>query len=136
MFYNSLSPIKRRHATNVYPFELDHCDDPIVYNRTAQRLAEIDLSLAQTLAEKTGAPIPDKQQRPNPGKKAKVLSQFDYMPEKPIIKSRHIAILIADGYDPVSYVGVKAAVKAQGALPFTIALKRQKIEAASGGEEA
>jgi catalase len=136
LFYNSLSPIEKMHATNAYSFELDHCDDPIVYKRMAERLAEIDLGLAQAVAEKTGAPIPEKQLRANNGKKAKGLSQLEYIPQKPTIKSRRIAILIADGYDPVSYEAVKAAVKAQGALPFTIAPKRQKIEASVGGNKA
>lgn len=134
IFYNSLSPIERRHLKNAYSFELDHCDDPLVYNRMAERLAEIDLSLAQVVAEKTGAPTPQKQLRPNPGKKAKGLSQLEYMPEEQTIKSRRVAILIADGYDPVSYETVKAAVQAEGALPFTIAPKRQKIEASGGAE--
>jgi catalase len=136
VFYNSLSSIEKIHATNAYCFELDHCDDPVVYNRMAERLAEIDLNLAQAVAEKTGAPTPQKQLRANPGKKAKGLSQLEYMPEKPTIKSRRIPILIADGYDPVSYETVKAAVKAQGALPFTIAPRRQKIEASGGSEKA
>ena len=127
LFYNSLSPIEKLHQKNAYSFELDHCDDPVVYNRMAERLAEIDLGLAQGVAEKVGAPVPEKQIKPNHGKKAKGLSQLEFMPEKPTIKSRRIAILIADGYDPVSYGSVSAAVRAQGALPFVIAPKRQKI---------
>lgn len=136
LFYNSLSPIEKLHLTNAYSFELDHCEDPTVYNRMCERLAEIDLSLAQAVAEKCGAePTPQKQVKPNHEKTAKGLSQFDYLPENPTIASRRIAILIADGYDPVSYEAVVAAVKAQGALPFTIAPKRQLVKAAGGAEK-
>ncbi len=137
LFFNSLTPIEKMHATNAYSFELDHCEDPIVYNRMVERLAEIDLSLAQAVAEKVGAEqIPQKMLKPNHGKTAPGLSQFEYMPEKPTIATRRIAILITDGYDPVSYETVKDAVKSQGALPFTIAPKRQKVQAAGGSETA
>jgi len=121
-------------VTNALSFELDHCDDPIVYERLTARLTEIDLSLAQAVAEKVGAPTPDKQTKPNHGKKAPGLSQMDFMPEKPTIATRRVAILIADGYDPVSYNGIKTALKAQGALPFTIGPKRQPVKA-DGGKE-
>ena len=101
----------------------------------AERLANIDLSLAQAVAEKVGAPIPQEQRRPNHGKRTKGVSMSDVGPEKPTIASRRIAILIADGYDHASYANVKQAIKDAGALPFTIADKRQKIKA-RGGEEA
>jgi len=52
------------------------------------------------------------------------------MPEIPTIATRRIAILIADGYDSVSYTAVKAALSAAGALPFTIATRRTPIYAA------
>jgi catalase len=73
LFYNSLSPIKNLHQKNAYSFEFDHCDGPVVYNRMAKHLAEIDLSLSQNVAEKVGAPVPEKQVKPNHGKKAKGL---------------------------------------------------------------
>jgi catalase len=38
-----------------------------------------------------------------------------------------VAILIADGYDKVAYNGIKAALTAAGALPFTISPRRNKI---------
>lgn len=132
LFYNSMSDIEKLHMTNALSFELDHCDEPIVYERLVSRLTEIDLSLAAAVAEKVGAPTPEKQTRPNPGHKTKGLSQFDYMPKEPTIKSRRIAILIADGFDAPSYQAVKSAILAQQALPFTISTKRQEVKASDG----
>ena len=136
MFYNSLSPIEKIHLTNAFSFELDHCDDPVVYERLCERLTEIDLSLAQAVAEKVGAPIPQKQTKPNPGHKAKHISQLEFMPEKPTIATRRIAILIADGYDSVSYEHVKSTVAKAGASPFTIAPKRQSVQSSDGKSKA
>lgn len=47
MFYNSMSEHEKSHIQKAFTFELDHCDDPVVYERLAgTRLAEIDLELA------------------------------------------------------------------------------------------
>ena len=40
------SPPEKMHLTFALGFELDHCDDPIVYNRMTERLCDIDLELA------------------------------------------------------------------------------------------
>lgn len=127
LFVNSLSDVERNHMINAFAFELDHCDEPIVYERLTQRLAEIDINIAQPVAKMVGGPVPEKQTKPNHGKKAKGLSQFDFMPETPTIMSRRIAILIADGYDSVTFTAVKTAIKAAMALPFVMGPRRSEI---------
>ncbi|KAL4984871.1 catalase A [Aspergillus falconensis] len=130
LFYNSLSETEKVHVKKAFSFELDHCDDPIVYERLAgQRLAEIDLPLAQAVAEMVGAPIPQKALRPNHGKTSVRLSQFDFKPKVPGIISRRVAIIIGDGYDKVAFNGMKAAIVAAQALPFVIGTKRSPIYA-------
>ncbi|KAF2681070.1 catalase-domain-containing protein [Lentithecium fluviatile CBS 122367] len=130
LFYNSLSAPEKSHVLNALGFELDHCDDPVVYGRMTTRLAEIDLELAQQVAEMVGGEMPQEQTRPKHNKTAKGLSQLDYAPEEPTIATRMIAIIIADGYDAIAYNGIKAALTAAGALPFTISPRRNKIFAA------
>jgi catalase len=130
LFYNSLSEVEKVHVKKAFSFELDHCDDPIVYERLAgQRLAEIDLPLAQAVAEMVGAPIPTKALRDNHGKTSVRLSQLDFPPKAPGIISRRIAIIIGDGYDKVAFNGMKAAILAAQALPFVIGTKRSPIYA-------
>lgn len=130
LFYNSMSPPEKAHITTALSFELDHCDDPIVYERMVERLTDIDLELAQAVAVAVGGPTPSKAGRSNHGNVSKALSQTFVQPEKPSIASRRVAILIADGYDPIAYNGVKAALTAAKAFPFTIGPKRQPIFAA------
>ena len=55
MFYKSLY------------FGFVHCDNRLLYNRIALCLAELDISLAQTVAEEGGAPISGKQVMLNHG---------------------------------------------------------------------
>ena len=136
LFYNSMSKIEKMHIASSLAFELDHCDDPVVYERMCERLTHIDLELAQQVAELVGAPIPQEAGRPNHGKTSSKLSQFDFPPKEPTIATRMVAILIADGYDSVAYNGIKAALTAQGALPFTIAPRRTPIYAAGESKES
>ncbi|KAL3469299.1 catalase-like domain-containing protein [Aspergillus californicus] len=137
LFYNSMSAVEKLHMTKAFSFELDHCDDPIVYERLAgTRLAELDLGLAQAVAETVGAPIPSKALRPNHGKKSVRLSQLDFEPKIPGIVSRRIAILIGDGYDKVAFTGIKTAITAAGALPFVIGTKRSPIYSAGESKDS
>ena len=130
LFFNSQAPHEKAHMIAALGFELDHCDDPVVYNRIVERLCDIDLELAQAVAEKAGAPTPTKAGKPNHGKKSAALSQTHFQPSEPTIASRRVAILIADGYDPIAYNGVLGALKAAKAFPFTIGPKRQAVFAA------
>ncbi|KAK6858109.1 Catalase [Apiospora arundinis] len=127
LFLNSMTPPERAHMIAAFSFELDHCDDPIVYERMVQRLCDIDLDLAQEVATMVGGPVPQKASRPNHGKQAKGLSQTEFTAKKPTIESRRIAIIIADGYDATAYNSMKAAITAAGALPFTMAPRRSEI---------
>lgn len=130
LFWNSMSAHEKLHIIKAFSFELDHCDDPTVYQRLAgTRLPEIDLHLAQKVAEAVGAPIPTQPLKQNHGKRAPHLSQDEFATAKPTIESRKIAIIIGDGYDRVAFMGMKAAVLAAGAVPVIIGLKRSPIYA-------
>lgn len=131
-FYNSLSPIEKLHLTKAFSFELDHCDDPVVYKRLSERLTVVSLELAQAVAKNVGGDTPNKATRPNPGHKAQGLSQLEFMPKDPVIETRRIAILIADGFDYPSYTTFKEALSARGAFVFTIGAQRQGVAAESG----
>lgn len=138
LFWNSMAPHEKAHIINAFSFEFDHCTDPIVYERMTQRLCDIDLGLAQAVAENCGAPTPTQAGRPNHGLKAKGLSQMDFTPQAqglaPTILSRMVAIVIADGFNLAEYEAVKGALTAAGALPFTIGPKRQACIPSSGGK--
>ncbi|KAJ5659208.1 hypothetical protein N7507_005659 [Penicillium longicatenatum] len=131
-FYNSLSDIEKMHLAKAFSFELDHCDDPVVYKRMTERIAVVSLELAQQVAANVGGNSPKEQLKPNKGQKAKGLSQLEYMPEKPTIATRRIAILIADGFDHSAYITMKEALEAQNAFVFTIGAQRQGVVAESG----
>jgi catalase len=135
LFYNSMSAAEKAHIELALSFELDHCEDPVVYERMSQRLADIDLTLAQNVATMVGGTPPEKAGRPNHGKKTVGLSQTEYPGKTPTIETRRVAIIIADGYDKVAYDGIVAALKSCQALPYTIGPRRSPIFAAGESKE-
>lgn len=132
LYYNSLSDIEKIHSAKAFSFELDHCDDPTVYKRMSERLTYIDLNLAQTVAKNVGGDKPTKAPKENKGQKAKGLSQLEYLPETPIIATRRIAVLLADGFDYTTYTIIKEVLQKQNAFIFTIGAQRQGVQAESG----
>lgn len=136
LFWNSMSEIEKSHIIAALGFELDHCDDPVVYERMVTRLCDISLELAQAVAEKAGAPTPTKTANTNHGLTAKGLSQFDFTPEAmgipATIASRMIAIIIGEGFNFAEYEAVKAGLSAAGAFVFTVGPKRQPVKSSTG----
>ncbi|KAM3458608.1 hypothetical protein MY3296_000366 [Beauveria thailandica] len=133
LFYNSLARIERKHLQAALAFELDHCDDPVVYTRMTGRLAEIDPELGETVAHMVGGPAPPPPPPPdkkNHGKRAAGLSQLEYVPRNVTIESRKVAILIADGYDATAFAAMLGALKGAKAVPVIIGPRRSAIYAA------
>ncbi|KAK0631039.1 catalase-like domain-containing protein [Bombardia bombarda] len=135
LFWNSMSKVEQNHILNALAFELDHCEDPVVYGRMVQRLADIDLGLAQAACEMVGGEMPMEATRANHGRKAPGLSQVEFPGVTPTIASRRVAILVADGYDKVAYGAAYAAISAGLAVPLVIGPRRAKVTAAGGGHE-
>lgn len=133
LFYNSLSKIEKIHLADALCFELDHCDDPIVYENVINRFSDIDIGLAQAVAEKVGSPKVVNSKLANHGRQSRGISQFEFIPEAlgldPTISSRMIAIIIDEYFDYHEYSAVKESLTAEGAFVLTIGPKRQDIKA-------
>lgn len=133
LFYNSLSAVEQTHLQNALAFELDHCDDPVVYERIVTRLAQIDSTLAQTVAEMVGGEAKEASDgegsvSTNQGQKAPGLSQFDFLPQTPTVAGRRVAIIIGDGFDPSAVDLIKSSLTAAGGVPYLIGTKRSPIK--------
>lgn len=124
LFYNSLTPIEKQHLVNAISFELSHCDDPIVFESYTKILNNVDFELAKQVAINVGGVVPETPAKTNHGKKSSPLSQVYYAPKTPTIKSRRIAILIADGFDLAQVEALRAAFKAGMANSFVIGPRR------------
>ncbi|KAI0786093.1 catalase [Abortiporus biennis] len=124
LFYNSLRSYERAHLISAISFELSHCDEPIVYESYTKLLNNIDFDLAKKVAINVGGVVPERPSRSNHGQSSPTLSQLYYAPKTPTIKSRRIAIVLADGFNIAEVEGVRAALKAGGATTWIIGPRR------------
>lgn len=138
MFYNSLSEVEKLHVQSALAFELDHCDEPIVYERVCQRLYDLNPDLAANVSRMVGGgpPLEGSSAVPPVSRiasaritppKAKAISMFEFHPSTPTIVTRKIGILIADGFDSLAVENVKASIVAAGAVPLIIGPRRHNI---------
>ena len=127
LFYNSLTDHEKAHLISAFSFELSHCDDQQVYETYTKLLNNIDYELAKTVAQNVNGILPDKPARQNHGKKDAALSQTHFIPKTPTIKSRRIAILIADGFNLAEVESVRAALASGLATTWIIGPRRGKI---------
>lgn len=127
LFYNSLTDYEKAHLVAALSFELDHCDDPVVYETYTKVLNNIDFNLAKQVAVNVDGVIPDKPARENRGQTSAKLSQLSFAPKQPTIKSRRIAILVADGFNLGEVQALLAALKAGMANTFVIGPRRGPV---------
>lgn len=131
LFYNSLSPVEKKHLIEAISFEVSHCDDPLVYNNVIPQLNEIDHEVAKAVAVNVGVDVPPEPKRKSHNKRAVRISQMDFIPEKPLIKSRRVAILLADGFEADVVQELRAVMKLGSASTFIIGPRRGRISSAT-----
>lgn len=130
-----MSRSEKGHIISGFSFELSHCDDPDAYEKMFVHLNEIDSELAHEVARNVGGKVPDKPAPSNHGKTSQGLSQRDFLPKEPTIKSRRIAILIADEVNAAEVEGLRAAIKMAGATAWLIGPRRGTIYGARQSTE-
>lgn len=95
-----------------------------------ERLAQIDLALAQGVAKAVGGAVPTDGYKSCQGPSSPGLSQSFYHPKDATIASRRVAILIADGFDGTQVADLLASLTAANAFPYIIGTSRSTIKAA------
>src|SRR6185295_12965464 len=120
VFFNSQSAPEQLHIIRALTFELGKVETPAIRERMLGLLAQVDKGLAKSVAEGLGAKVPAKLDKPlnmsvpggvDPRKfqPKKVAQEIDSSAAlsmvnnpnfpKDSIKTRKIALLIADGFD-------------------------------------
>jgi catalase len=148
LFFNSQSEIEKDHLINALRFELGKVERAEIRERMVGLLTQVDKTLASKVAEGLGIAVP-KPQQPlnhsipadgNPKKyqpvevkqridKSDALSMANTI--KNTIKTRHIAILAANGVDD-TLTTIKKALEAEGAQVKIIAPALGMIKGSTG----
>ena len=150
LFFNSQSEPEKNHIVNAFRFELGMVKTEAIRIRVLGMLTQVDKFLASKVAKGLGIPVPKalvqtlNQSIPADGDPKKFLS-IKVKPSlqsskalsmantvKNTIKTRRIAILVADGVDAVSLNKMKQALEAAGAQTKIIAPHLGNIVTAKG----
>ncbi|KAF9036558.1 catalase [Panaeolus papilionaceus] len=134
LFYNSLSQFEKNHLVDAITFELSHCDDHRVYEAYTKLLNNVDFDLAKRVAMNVNGVVPDKPARSNAGQMAPKLSQLEFLPKTPMIATRRIAILVADGFELSEVLAVRTALAAAKAITWIIGPRRASVKSEGEGE--
>jgi catalase len=152
LFYNSQSEPEKAHIIKALRFELGKVETPAIRERMLFQLAQIDKTLASSVAQGLGMSVPAKldtplnQSIPADGDVKKHQSKRITQPvgnspalsmantRKDSIKTRKVAILAADGVDAASLDGMKKALTAAGAQAKVIAPRLGVLTNSKGGQ--
>jgi catalase len=125
LFWNSQTPVEKKHIISAFKFELTKVQVPAIRERTVSMLANVSSNLANAVADGLGFNVPPAQSRvlENPATPEITTSPQLSMFARPgdgSIKTRKVAILIADGMDDEPTRAIHAALLAEGAVPTFI----------------
>lgn len=124
-FYVSQMPIEQKHIGDAIVFELSKVERPDIRLRTVSHLRNIDETLAATVADGLGMPLPD-------AAKAARVPIMDLPPSDALsilkngpdnFKGRKLGILLTDGADAAIFEALVKAVDKEGAVYEVIAPK-------------
>jgi len=139
LFYYSQSEPEKAHLIKALRFELGKVDRVDIKKRMLGILTQVDLLLAEKVAEGLGLSVPEQPEYPMNHSFPADANKDDYQPifveqmlsasdalsmvntAKDSIKSRKIAILAADGVDGTSLKEMKEALMAAGAVVKIVA---------------
>jgi catalase len=137
LFYNSQTAVEQAHIAGAFRFELSKLTVPAIRARMVSSLVNVSAELAATIAAGLGISVPSAMPKvlAHPTKpevdNSGALS-LTALPGDGGIRSRSVAILVADGVDGKSLATVKAALHAAGAMVHLIAPRLGPVKPASG----
>ena len=138
LFYNSQTEVEKAHILKAFRFELTKVQTVAVRQRVVAQLRNVDEGLAQALADGLGMtelpePLPLALKRaPRPEVKSSAALSLFARPGKEGIRTRRIAILVADGVNGEAVKSIHEALLEQGAVPRFVGIKLGQVESASG----
>jgi catalase len=138
LFWNSQTDVEQQHIINAFRFELSRVQTPAIRERMVSGLMNVDADLAQAVA--TGLGI---RQMPTPMPKvmkgevtpevtaSPALSLFA-RPGDCSIRTRRVAIVIADGCEGAPLVALANRLTDEGAVPRFVSTTLGPVEPVSG----
>jgi catalase len=140
LFFNSQSVAEKEHVIAAFRFELSKLEVPAIRQRIVDNLAHVDEKLARRVAEPLGIDAPDaKAAAGRPGfRDYRITMPIEESPALSMagtgdgtIKTRKVAILVADGVDSASLKPMREAIEQAGAQCKVVGLRLGTVNSAS-----
>lgn len=138
LFYNSQSPVERAHIVAAFRFELSKVTVPAVRERMVSSLVNVSVELARAVASGLGIPLPDAMPRalrkpPVPEIKLSPELSLNALPGAGGVRTRKVAILLADGFSARPIARLQEQLIKQGAVPVLVGVRTGPVESVDGG---
>ncbi|TXG94624.1 MAG: catalase [Zoogloea sp.] len=137
LFYESQTEVEKAHLIGGFRFELSKLTVPAIRERMLASLVNVSADMAARIATGLGMDVPEAMPKalakcsPPEVITSPALS-LTARPGDGGIRSRKVAILVADGVDGASVIAVQAALSAAGALACIIAPRLGPVQTADG----
>jgi catalase len=139
LFFDSQTPLEQAHIARAFRFELTRVQVPAIRERVLSQLVNVSEDLARKVADGLGIDVPEPQTAVVPRnnrpevKKSPPLSLFA-RPGDGSIRTRRIALMVADGVVGESLRKLHAAITAAGGVPRYIGPKLGTVKTSDGGK--
>ena len=122
LFYNSQTAWEKQHIVGGFRFELSKLTVPAIRERMLSSLRNVDEDLAAQVADGLGMELPDAMPRvlatpATPEVTRSPALSLTALPGEVGVRSRRVAILVADGVDGASLTAIHGALVEAGAVP-------------------
>lgn len=138
LFFESQTSTEQAHIADAFRFELSKVTVPAIRERMVAGLANVSTTLAEQLARELGmpavpAPLPPAAQNP-------IAPEVTHSPALSLrarpgdggIRTRKIALLVADGVEAEAIAQLQAKLLAEGAVPRLVAAHLGAVTSAEG----
>ncbi|KHJ66406.1 hydroperoxidase [Pantoea rodasii] len=136
LFWLSQTPVEQQHIIGAYSFELSKVARPYIRERVVDHLLNIDIALAQGVAENLGIKLTEDQLKTPPAPEVNGLKNDDslslYAVPSGDIKGRQVALLLSDGVKSADVLAVLQTLKAAGVHTKLLAAHMGQVLADDG----
>lgn len=137
LFWNSQTAVEQAHIVGGFRFELSKLTVPAIRERMVSSLVNVSADLAGAVAAGLGIAVPAAMPRAvaevaRPEVEASSALSLRALPGDGGVRSRSVAMLVADGVDGTSLAAVQAALQAAGATVHLIAPRLGPVMPARG----
>jgi catalase len=136
LFWRSQSDIERQHIIRAFRFELTKVQTPAIRERVIAQLCNVALELAEAVADGIGLDdlpeaLPKALKRtPKPEVQESESLSLLARPGEEGIKTRKVAILVAEGVDAEAALAMHQTLAAEGAVPRFVGIKLGEVQSA------